>query len=350
MLLSNAILVLLAVTSAKAACIGSGNRVCKPKSKMPAWYGGFFDSDSPCFNYNGRYKCFFDHESGAGNYITDCDPNKPGCGGEGGGSSGGEGEGENGGGNSGPTCDKADERTKCEDNGGYCSISSIHTMCKYCGTNTEQCGKVCARGITNQADKNVIVAKHNELRRKVAKGLETKGLNGQGQPAATDMNELKWSDELAEIAQRWADQCTWGHSKQDGTSQYKYVGQNMAFGAGSGPASDPGFANFVQNWYDEVSDWPADNVASFSKAGVPKGKMVGHYTQTVWGATKEVGCGYVSFNNPDHSMSHGGKYPYMRMLICNYGTSGNFGGHPLYTAGTTASDCKFGSNDGLCTW
>ena len=47
-------------------------------------------------------------------------------------------------------------------------------MCKYCGTNTQECGKVCARGITSQADKNIIVAKHNELRRKVAKGLETK--------------------------------------------------------------------------------------------------------------------------------------------------------------------------------
>ena len=47
-------------------------------------------------------------------------------------------------------------------------------MCKSCGTNTQECGKVCARGITSQADKNIIVAKHNELRRKVAKGLETK--------------------------------------------------------------------------------------------------------------------------------------------------------------------------------
>ena len=26
-----------------------------------------------------------------------------------------------------------------------------------------------------------------------------------------NMYELKWNDELAEIAQRWADQCTWDH-------------------------------------------------------------------------------------------------------------------------------------------
>jgi len=347
MMLSIFILVLLAVTSANAECKANSGDTCKTKSQMPTWFGGFFASGDPCFDYKGRRMCFFDHPSGK-NYITPCDPNKSGCGGGEGGS--GEGGGDDGG-NSGPTCDKADERTKCDDSAAYCSLSEKHTMCKYCGTNMDQCGKVCARGITDQADKDAIVAKHNELRRKVAKGEETKGLNGQAQPSATDMNELKWNDELAEIAQRWADQCTWGHSKQDKTSQYWYVGQNMAFGASSsGPPSDPGFANFVQRWYNEVSDWPAANVAKWSKAGVPAGKMIGHYTQTVWGATKEVGCGYVSFNNPEHSMSHGGKYPFMRFLICNYGMGGNFNGSPMYTVGPTATDCKNGSNDGLCTW
>ena len=49
-------------------------------------------------------------------------------------------------------------------------------MCKYCGTNTAKCNLVCSRGITSQAEKDAIVAKHNELRRKVAKGLESQGM------------------------------------------------------------------------------------------------------------------------------------------------------------------------------
>ena len=36
------------------------------------------------------------------------------------------------------------------------------------------CNQVCSRGITAQADKDAIVAKHNELRRKVAKGQESR--------------------------------------------------------------------------------------------------------------------------------------------------------------------------------
>ena len=56
----------------------------------------------------------------------------------------------------------------------YCDIKSDHTMCEYCGTNTDMCNQVCSRGITAQADKDAIVAKHNELRRKVAKGQESR--------------------------------------------------------------------------------------------------------------------------------------------------------------------------------
>jgi hypothetical protein len=52
-----------------------------------------------------------------------------------------------------------------------------------------------------QADIKVIVDKHNELRRKVAKGLEARGVGG-GQPKAADMNELVWDPVLAASAQR----------------------------------------------------------------------------------------------------------------------------------------------------
>ena len=52
-----------------------------------------------------------------------------------------------------------------------------------------------------QNDIKVVVDKHNELRRKVAKGLETRGVNG-AQPKAADMYELVWDKELAASAQR----------------------------------------------------------------------------------------------------------------------------------------------------
>ena len=62
---------------------------------------------------------------------------------------------------------------------------------------------------------------------KIAKGEETSNLAGGNQPAASNMRKLVWNDELAVIAQRWADQCTFEHDesrhKADGTK----AGQNL---------------------------------------------------------------------------------------------------------------------------
>ena len=53
-----------------------------------------------------------------------------------------------------------------------------------------------------QDDIKLIVNKHNELRRNVAKGLEGRGVGG-GQPKAADMFELVWDPVLAASAQRF---------------------------------------------------------------------------------------------------------------------------------------------------
>ena len=54
-----------------------------------------------------------------------------------------------------------------------------------------------------KAEKELIVMKHNELRRKVAKGLEVRGASGSGpQPKAANMFQLVWDPVLAKMAQR----------------------------------------------------------------------------------------------------------------------------------------------------
>lgn len=52
-----------------------------------------------------------------------------------------------------------------------------------------------------QKEKKTIVAKHNELRSLVAKGLEDRGVGGKGQPSAANMKKLSWDDELSDVAQ-----------------------------------------------------------------------------------------------------------------------------------------------------
>ena len=56
----------------------------------------------------------------------------------------------------------------------YCPLGSDHTGCQYCDANEAVCGKMCSRQILDQSERDLIVAKHNELRRRVAKGDESK--------------------------------------------------------------------------------------------------------------------------------------------------------------------------------
>ena len=49
--------------------------------------------------------------------------------------------------------------------------------------------------------------RHNEIRREVAKGQKS----GEGE--AANMRKLVWNNELETIAQRWADQCNYGHAE-----------------------------------------------------------------------------------------------------------------------------------------
>lgn len=89
----------------------------------------------------------------------------------------------------------------------------------------------------------------------MAKGEETNGIGGP-QPAAANMKRMVWNNELEAIAQRWADQCTWGHDderlKLDGTK----VGQNM-YRRGGGQETyeqiNEGMSRPAQKWYDEVA-------------------------------------------------------------------------------------------------
>ena len=79
-------------------------------------------------------------------------------------------------------------------------------MCLHQGPSEACTAKTVERDLT-EAAKQALVDKHNELRRKVARGEETNG----AQPAASNMKKLVWNEELAVIAQRWADQCQFDH-------------------------------------------------------------------------------------------------------------------------------------------
>jgi len=221
----------------------------------------------------------------------------------------------------------------------YCAIDSQHTMCLHTGPSDVCTGKTILRGMT-ESGKAAILAKHNALRRRVAKGEES------GQPAAADMRELVWDDELEQIAQRWADQCTFEHDNVRTMLDGTRVGQNLYQSFSSAETDQDGLDaaidSTVQAWYDEVGDFSSANINPFVSASGP---ATGHYTQVVWAETDKLGCANVYFNEASQP-----SFPYTNLVVCNYAIGGNLIGGSMYSEGTACSSCPSSTScvDSLC--
>ncbi|KAK2583874.1 hypothetical protein KPH14_001148 [Odynerus spinipes] len=202
----------------------------------------------------------------------------------------------------------------------YCQIkcprSTQHTMCIY-GKSTgpsSKCGVVKAAGPTAE-EKSQILQEHNEFRQKVAKGLENRGKPGP-QPPAKNMKTLEWDDELAKIAQRWANQCDFKHDRCRNVATSS-VGQNLAMQSSSGDSFAP-VKDLIRMWEDEVALFNPRNLNKLPSTGI---SQTGHYTQMVWAETNKVGCGTVKYNKDGWNTHY---------IVCNYSPSGNYLGESVY--------------------
>jgi len=230
-----------------------------------------------------------------------------------------------------PTSSINDNQQTAE--GDYCALDPNHMMCTIEGPSpTCANGRNDRRGLT-QAAKDAVLSKHNELRRKVAKGEEA------GQPGAGNMRELVWDEELEAMAQRWADQCTFGHKLGpllDGTK----VGQNVASASNWKQLSMEDIVKAdvkaVQDWYDEVIMFSSTNIKPYRGSS-----GTGHYTQLVWAETDRIGCGSVYYRSGAMLTNY---------IVCNYAVAGNFVGRSVYEQGPACSSCPTSTvcMDSLC--
>lgn len=167
-------------------------------------------------------------------------------------------------------------------------------------------------GLKN-GDKEIIVDIHNTVRREVS-------------PAATNMMKMSWDDEIANTAQRWAENCNIKHDSN--YKRYAFgrfsVGQNLAWGSWA-----MGWTHAIKLWADEKKDY------SYSSNNSPTGAAIGHYTQMVWATSIKVGCGYAICGTTHY-------------YVCNYGPGGNMRGERPYKSGSTCEDCPNNCNNGLC--
>lgn len=194
------------------------------------------------------------------------------------------------------------------------------------------------------ADRQLVLKLHNQYRSQVAKGQL------EGYPPAANMVQLQWDDEMADVAQAWADQCIrrgegLRHDKLENrfTSKFKYTGQNIAWIGSSNPGTPKWKAN-IKAWFDEYSEYDARYIDSLEYG--QKFQKTGHFTQLVWAETRYVGCGYAQYSVPH------GKSRYEQIYVCNYGPAGNLVGGRIYKKGETCSDCPEGTKcvktTGLC--
>ncbi|MCL4144895.1 UNVERIFIED_CONTAM: hypothetical protein GTU68_031423 [Idotea baltica] len=174
-------------------------------------------------------------------------------------------------------------------------------------------------------EKQILLNAHNYLRSKIAQQGDS------GEPTASNMGVMVWSDESAIRAQNWANSCVAGHDS-DSARKYGnhwYVGQNWA-----GASYRPSVYEGVKWWYNEIKDF---SFSSNRCSGV-----CGHYTQIVWSKSTELGCGLADCS------SRGG---YRYNLVCNYGPGGNVNGARPYLSGNSCSQCSQGQSqcrNGLC--
>jgi uncharacterized protein YkwD len=117
---------------------------------------------------------------------------------------------------------------------------------------------------------------------------------------------VTWSDEIAAVAQAWADRCVFEHSSGP-------YGENLALF--SSPSTTP--EQVVAAWVSEVADY--DYAANACAAGA----QCGHYTQVVWRDSGRIGCAVTD------CPAVAGFGPGL-LWVCNYDPPGNFIGRRPY--------------------
>merc|ERR1719310_1941818 len=118
---------------------------------------------------------------------------------------------------------------------------------------------------------------------------------------------FKWNDAMARNAQKYADRQRGQMSHSPRSSRtpgtgFSSVGENLAWG--SSPDMMTG-AQGVKQWYDEIKYTRGGRARNMNDGT----GVIGHYTQVVWKASVELGCGAAA-----------------GMLVCMYGPAGNLMG------------------------
>lgn len=169
----------------------------------------------------------------------------------------------------------------------------------------------------------------------------------RAQEGASNMMLQTYSDEMARVAQGYANKCIWGHGDLYDCEGNR-LGQNLFVisNANGYPALNTTYV--VAAWYGEKAYYTQSSQA----CNPPPGGECGHYTQVAWARSGQVGCGFAQCP----TMNVGGStWKNALFVVCDYTQPGNVEQTPMWTAGAACSNCDsdqtgagFKCVNGLC--
>lgn len=184
------------------------------------------------------------------------------------------------------------------------------------------------------AQKAVILNTHNELRNIIACGEpKLTNLAGETFPAANNMNELVWNEELEWAAGLNAATCASNHDCS-ATPTFNLAGQNLAMSASSGKINSTEYVkSSVLAWFAEYLNTPITVVDGYSgelvkdvselsteehekiRGLVENAYLIaknGHFTALVKDTSSKIGCALYSCGAVDENMRNS------IYFVCNY--------------------------------
>nr|XP_020646297.1 uncharacterized protein LOC110077519 [Pogona vitticeps] len=175
-----------------------------------------------------------------------------------------------------------------------------------------------AMSLSEKQQKEIVDA-YNNIRRRV-------------RPTASNMLKMTWSEEAAESAKEWAQQCTGKTTPMNG---------RIVDGILCGESISQ--ATFARRWSDVIRTWNSTSAAF--KYGIKRPQEEQRssfaYTQMVWYSSHKIGCTF--------AYCQGNAYPYLYM--CRYCPVGNIleSIATPYKKGPPCGDCPHNCEDKLCT-
>ncbi|KAG8199453.1 hypothetical protein JTE90_000320 [Oedothorax gibbosus] len=145
---------------------------------------------------------------------------------------------------------------------------------------------------------------------------------GNVTPPASDMRHMEWDDELAYLAQLWADTCEFEHGTPAGTQYSRLDQRGQIYGQNLYLGHEPTGENAMYLWYAEYKQF---NYYTQYCTVMPHNDKCGHYVQMAQAQSDRLGCGMTKCN---------GRY----LIVCHY-YGPVIGRVPPYKTGQPCSQC-----------